>query len=97
MPYKSTVFQSGIFKDKGPTVNSLLTVVVFCTGGGGTICSMQVKALVALGANAAIIGRRKPEVEAQRVDSVDCRLWQRKSRRSDQVRDVWPFRRTYGI
>ncbi|CZR65561.1 related to Peroxisomal 2,4-dienoyl-CoA reductase SPS19 [Phialocephala subalpina] len=32
--------------------------VVFCTGGAGTICSAQVKALVILGANAAIIGRR---------------------------------------
>jgi 2,4-dienoyl-CoA reductase [(3E)-enoyl-CoA-producing], peroxisomal len=36
--------------------------VVFCTGGGGTICSVQVKALVSLGANAAILGRRKPDV-----------------------------------
>ena len=32
--------------------------VVFCTGGAGTICSGQVKALVKLGANAAIISRR---------------------------------------
>ncbi len=31
--------------------------VVFCTGGAGTICSAQVRALVHLGANACIIGR----------------------------------------
>ncbi|KAK6211253.1 oxidoreductase [Colletotrichum tabaci] len=31
--------------------------VVFCTGGNGTICSAQVKALVYLGADACIIGR----------------------------------------
>ena len=38
------------------------SLVVFCTGGGGSICSMQVKALVSLGANATILGRRKPDV-----------------------------------
>lgn len=31
--------------------------VVFCTGGAGTICSAQVRALVYLGANACIVGR----------------------------------------
>ncbi|KAM5354587.1 hypothetical protein ACJ41O_001234 [Fusarium nematophilum] len=31
--------------------------VVFCTGGSGTICSAQVRALVYLGANACIVGR----------------------------------------
>jgi hypothetical protein len=35
----------------------LVTMVVFCTGGAGTICSAQVRALVHLGANACIIGR----------------------------------------
>jgi hypothetical protein len=39
-----------------------LMAVVFCTGGGGTICSVQVKALVSLGANAVICGRRQPTV-----------------------------------
>ncbi|KAH8702405.1 oxidoreductase [Talaromyces proteolyticus] len=33
--------------------------VVFCTGGGGTICSAQVQALVSLGANACIVGRNE--------------------------------------
>lgn len=32
---------------------------VFCTGGSGTICSGQVRALVALGANACIVGRNR--------------------------------------
>ena len=37
--------------------------VVFCTGGGGTICSAQVRALVHLGANACIIGRNVEKTE----------------------------------
>ena len=44
----SPVWAPDIFKDK----------VVFCTGGAGTICSVQVAALVQLGANATILGRR---------------------------------------
>ena len=31
--------------------------VAFVTGGAGTICSMQTRALVRLGANACIVGR----------------------------------------
>jgi 2,4-dienoyl-CoA reductase [(3E)-enoyl-CoA-producing], peroxisomal len=39
--------------------------VVFCTGGAGSICSAQVRALVYLGANACIIGRNQSKtVEA---------------------------------
>ena len=49
-------------QESHPCAGSILTAVVFCTGGGGTICSVQVKALVALGANAAILGRRQPTV-----------------------------------
>jgi peroxisomal 2,4-dienoyl-CoA reductase len=37
--------------------------VVFCTGGSGTICSAQVKALVQLGANACIVGRNPQKTE----------------------------------
>lgn len=37
--------------------------VVFCTGGAGTICSGQVRALVHLGANACIIGRNAEKTE----------------------------------
>lgn len=36
---------------------------MFCTGGAGTICSAQVRALVHLGANACIIGRNVAKTE----------------------------------
>ena len=45
--FLSPVWRDGIFTNK----------VLFCTGGAGTICSMQVRAFVALGGNACIIGR----------------------------------------
>jgi peroxisomal 2,4-dienoyl-CoA reductase len=38
--------------------------VVFCTGGAGSICSAQVRALVRLGADACIIGRNAARTEA---------------------------------
>lgn len=47
--YLSDVWRDGIFNNK----------VVFCTGGAGTICSAQVRAMVHLGANACIIGRNE--------------------------------------
>jgi len=37
--------------------------VLFCTGGSGSICSAQTKALVCLGADAAIIGRNVEKTE----------------------------------
>jgi peroxisomal 2,4-dienoyl-CoA reductase len=37
--------------------------VVFCTGGSGSICSAQVRALVYLGANACIVGRNVEKAE----------------------------------
>lgn len=37
--------------------------VVFCTGGAGTICSAQVRALVHLGADACIVGRNAEKTE----------------------------------
>jgi len=51
--YLSNVWRDGIFDNK----------VVFCTGGAGTICSAQVRALVHLGANACIIGRNVEKTE----------------------------------
>lgn len=51
--YLSPIWKDGIFKDK----------VLFCTGGAGTICSMQVRAFVALGGNACIIGRNVEKTE----------------------------------
>ena len=38
--------------------------VVFCTGGNGTICNAQVRAMVHLGANACIVGRKVEKTES---------------------------------
>src|SRR3954470_13005603 len=63
--YLSDVWRDGIF-GKSPcfamlysSIRIALTAikdnkVVFCTGGAGTICSAQVRAMVHLGANACI-------------------------------------------
>ena len=42
--------------------------MVFCTGGSGSICSGQIRALVALGANACIVGRNKKKAEEVAAD-----------------------------
>jgi len=52
--YLSSVWKPDLFRDK----------VVFCTGGNGSICSAQVRALVHLGANACIVGRNKEKTES---------------------------------
>ena len=52
--YVSSVWKDGLFSDK----------VVFCTGGNGSICSAQVRALVALGADACIVGRNVEKTKA---------------------------------
>lgn len=46
--------------------------MVFVTGGAGTICSMQTRALVRLGANACILGRsvEKTETIAKDIETV---------------------------
>jgi peroxisomal 2,4-dienoyl-CoA reductase len=58
----SNVWRDGIFQDK----------VLFCTGGAGTICSVQVRAFVLLGGNAYIIGRNveKTERVAKEIQSI---------------------------
>lgn len=61
--YLSPVWRDGIFKDK----------VVFVTGGAGTICSMQTRALVRLGANACILGRSVDKTEAAARDIASVR------------------------
>jgi peroxisomal 2,4-dienoyl-CoA reductase len=48
--------------------------VVFCTGGAGSICSVQVRACVALGANAYIVGRNKEKTEMVAADIATVRL-----------------------
>ncbi|MCJ1307625.1 hypothetical protein MMC25_001272 [Agyrium rufum] len=47
--------------------------VVFCTGGSGSICSAQVRALVALGANACIVGRNPTKTVAVAKDIATAR------------------------
>jgi peroxisomal 2,4-dienoyl-CoA reductase len=47
LDYVSSVWRDNLFAGK----------VVFCTGGSGSICSAQVRALVHLGADACIVGR----------------------------------------
>jgi len=47
--------------------------VVFCTGGAGSICSAQVRALVHLGANACIVGRNVEKTERVAKDIATAR------------------------
>ncbi|KAI4929222.1 uncharacterized protein J4E92_004882 [Alternaria infectoria] len=61
--FMSNVWRDGIFDNK----------VVFCTGGAGTICSAQVRAMVALGANACIIGRNIEKTENMAKDIATAR------------------------
>ena len=61
--FLSPIWKDGIFKDK----------VLFCTGGAGTICSMQVRAFVALGGNACIIGRNVEKTENGAKDIASVR------------------------
>ncbi|MCJ1433530.1 hypothetical protein MMC27_002893 [Xylographa pallens] len=61
--YVSDIWKDGIFANK----------VVFCTGGAGTICSAQVRAMVHLGANACIVGRNVEKTEAMAKDIATAR------------------------
>lgn len=61
--FLSNVWRDGIFDNK----------VLFCTGGAGTICSMQVRAFVALGGNACIIGRNVEKTEKGAADIATVR------------------------
>ncbi|POR33314.1 Peroxisomal 2,4-dienoyl-CoA reductase, partial [Tolypocladium paradoxum] len=61
--YLSPVWRDGLFNDR----------VVFVTGGAGTICSMQTRALVRLGANACIIGRSEGKTEEAAKDIATVR------------------------
>ncbi|OAQ72295.1 sporulation protein SPS19 [Pochonia chlamydosporia 170] len=68
MPYPESHYLSPIWRDdlfKGR--------VVFVTGGAGTICSMQTRALVRLGANACIIGRNVEKTEEAARDIATVR------------------------
>lgn len=63
-PYLSpSTFRPDIFLGK----------TVFCTGGSGSICSAQVRALVHLGANACIVGRNIEKTEQMAKDIASVR------------------------
>lgn len=47
--------------------------VLFCTGGAGSICSTQVRAMVHLGANACIVGRNVEKTENMAKDIAAAR------------------------
>ena len=47
--------------------------VIFCTGGAGSICSAQVRAMVHLGANACIVGRNVEKTESMARDIATAR------------------------
>lgn len=62
------------FVDNGPWKPGVFTgKVVFVTGGAGTICKEQTKALVLLGANAAIIGRNVKKTEEAAIEIQNLR------------------------
>ncbi|OTA07771.1 short chain dehydrogenase/reductase [Trichoderma parareesei] len=61
--YLSPIWRDDIFKGK----------VIFVTGGAGTICSMQTRAMVRLGANACILGRNASKTEAAAKDIATAR------------------------
>ncbi|KAI0022239.1 hypothetical protein F4780DRAFT_210254 [Xylariomycetidae sp. FL0641] len=61
--YLSTVWRDGIFDGR----------VIFVTGGAGTICSAQTRAMVHLGANACIIGRNVEKTERAAADIATAR------------------------
>ncbi|KAI0890026.1 NAD(P)-binding protein [Annulohypoxylon maeteangense] len=61
--YVSNVWKQGIFDGR----------VVFVTGGAGSICSAQTRALVHLGANACIIGRNQEKTDAAAKDIATSR------------------------
>ena len=75
LPDKSVVFftcqtcQHGLMR----LLIQLDDKVVFCTGGSGSICSGMVRALVALGANACIVGRNADKARSVAADIANVR------------------------
>ena len=78
--YLSDIWKDGIFGNIFPCLIGSITYflllddkVVYCTGGAGTICSAQVRALVHLGANACIVGRNVEKTEKMAKDIATAR------------------------
>lgn len=68
MPLAKSEYLSEVWKD-----NLFTGKVVFCTGGNGSICSAQVRALVHLGADALIVGRNVEKTERVAKDIATAR------------------------
>ena len=68
MPLPKSAYVSDVWKD-----NIFADKVVFCTGGNGSICSAQVRALVHLGANACIVGRNVEKTDSVAKDIATAR------------------------
>lgn len=68
MPLPKSEYMSEVWKD-----DLFAGKVVFCTGGNGSICSNQVRALVHLGANAVIVGRNVEKTERVAKDIATAR------------------------
>lgn len=62
--------------------------VVFVTGGAGSICSAQTRAMVYLGANACIIGRDAQKTESVAADIATARKGAKVLAIACDVRDV---------
>ncbi|KAI4744456.1 short chain dehydrogenase [Aureobasidium sp. EXF-12298] len=71
MPQEKKEYLSDAWKDG--LFSPLEDKVLFCTGGAGSICSAQTRALVHLGASAAIIGRNKEKTERMAADIATAR------------------------
>lgn len=68
MPIEKSQYLSSTWRD-----DLFTNKVVFCTGGSGTICSAQVRALVHLGANACIVGRNEKKAIEMAKDITTAR------------------------
>ena len=81
LDYISDTWKDGLFGihpwSRRPDIihhwHSTANKVVFCTGGAGTICSAQVRALVYLGADACIVGRNVEKTESVSKDIATVR------------------------
>lgn len=79
--YLSDVWRDGIFRKLKTSRHNTLNIlrptaggkVLFCTGGAGSICSAQTKALVCLGADAAIIGRNVEKTQRMAAEIAEAR------------------------
>lgn len=72
MPFPKHEYVSSVWKD-----DLFTNKIVFCTGGNGSICSAQVRALVCLGADACIVGRNVEKTKSVAHDLMKARAGSR--------------------